>query len=206
MIHRTNIRIRLLHLGSIDLWPERHTFRESDPVRGGSNKPVPRTLALTWMAVQEGGVFAAKLTFVRYATEEVIFRQIRADVGYPFSHAGPHLHWSSLTLLFRTLNLEMDLGLPERKPSDYPLSPFKMRFDPPLFHPNSEYCDPPTTGQSNPNDRQTHRALLHTVTQSIPMETCVFLYCIRRVMILQCTNKHPSVGAPFRAWKRSSLA
>lgn len=24
------------------------------------------------------------------------------------------------------------------KPSDYPLSPFKMKFDPPLFHPNSK--------------------------------------------------------------------
>ena len=24
------------------------------------------------------------------------------------------------------------------KPSDYPLSPFKMKFEPPLFHPNSE--------------------------------------------------------------------
>lgn len=25
-----------------------------------------------------------------------------------------------------------------RQPSDYPLSPFKMKFDPPLFHPNSK--------------------------------------------------------------------
>ena len=24
------------------------------------------------------------------------------------------------------------------KPSDYPLSPFEMKFDPPIFHPNSE--------------------------------------------------------------------
>jgi ubiquitin-protein ligase len=23
------------------------------------------------------------------------------------------------------------------QPSDYPLNPFKMKFDPPLFHPNS---------------------------------------------------------------------
>jgi hypothetical protein len=25
------------------------------------------------------------------------------------------------------------------QPSDYPLNPFKMKFDPPLFHPNSKY-------------------------------------------------------------------
>lgn len=27
------------------------------------------------------------------------------------------------------------------QPTDYPLSPFKMKFDPPLFHPNSESCE-----------------------------------------------------------------
>ena len=41
----------------------------------------------------------------------------------------------------------------ERKPSDYPLSPFKMRFDPPLFHPNSKHRR--LFGLSDPNDRQT---------------------------------------------------
>ena len=40
----------------------------------------------------------------------------------------------------RMLNLKMNPGSPERKPSDYPLSPFKMRFDPPLFHPNSKHA------------------------------------------------------------------
>ena len=52
---------------------------------------------------QEGGVFAAKLTFVgddRYLCHSRQF--------YP------------------------------HQPSDYPLSPFKMKFEPPLFHPNSE--------------------------------------------------------------------
>ncbi|THH09899.1 hypothetical protein EW146_g8540 [Bondarzewia mesenterica] len=31
-----------------------------------------------------------------------------------------------------------NLNLTHPKPSDYPLSPFKMKFEPPLFHPNSE--------------------------------------------------------------------
>lgn len=52
---------------------------------------------------QEGGVFSAKLTFVRPGS----------------------LHPPQITL-----------NLPQ--PSDYPLSPFKMKFDPPLFHPNSK--------------------------------------------------------------------
>jgi hypothetical protein len=31
IIRRSNIRVRLLYLGGIDLWPEGHPFRESDP-------------------------------------------------------------------------------------------------------------------------------------------------------------------------------
>ncbi len=74
--------------------------------------PVPcHNCAIAHRQLQEGGVFAARLTFVR-------------------AHSP---------------GLRKDMLLTDHicaQPTDYPLSPpFKMKFDPPLFHPNSESCE-----------------------------------------------------------------
>ena len=79
--------------------------------------PISEDDFFTWEAVIEGpkdtpfedGVFVAKLEFV----SPNIVITVLSD--------------GSLTK-----------RLPFYKPSDYPLSPFKMKFEPPLFHPNSE--------------------------------------------------------------------
>ena len=68
----------------------------------------PRCLIFT----QEGGVFAAKLTFVSLHQAAQMLWQADVSLHDPFVNT---------------------------KPSDYPLSPFKMKFEPPLFHPNSEF-------------------------------------------------------------------
>ena len=48
MAYRSDIRIRLLYLGGIDLWPEGYTFRESDPRAWGIEQAIIfRLLALT---------------------------------------------------------------------------------------------------------------------------------------------------------------
>ena len=62
----------------------------------------------------EGGVFAAKLTFVSAARS--------------FPHATNEHNAMQCTALHRGT----------AQPPDYPLSPFKMKFEPPLFHPNSK--------------------------------------------------------------------
>jgi ubiquitin-conjugating enzyme E2 G2 len=60
---------------------------------------------MTVYIVQEGGIFVAKLTFVRTI---IMYRLVLLTQS--------HIH----------------------QPNDYPLSPFKMKFEPPLFHPNSK--------------------------------------------------------------------
>jgi ubiquitin-conjugating enzyme E2 G2 len=82
--------------------------------------PISEDDFFTWEAVIdgpkdtpfEGGVFVAKLEFVS--------RSINIVVTVPSERR------------FLTKRL------PSNKPSDYPLSPFKMKFEPPIFHPNSE--------------------------------------------------------------------
>lgn len=59
---------------------------------------------------------------------------------YPFPVSGGRCVCSQTDV--RTLCLYLMVPLPDRhlvpQPPDYPLSPFKMRFEPPLFHPNSK--------------------------------------------------------------------
>ncbi|PSS34242.1 hypothetical protein PHLCEN_2v1708 [Hermanssonia centrifuga] len=82
--------------------------------------PISESDFFTWEALImgpkdtpfEGGVFVAKLTFVSDPPH---------GVPFPF--------WFSIEAH-------------TEQPSDYPLSPFKMKFEPPLFHPNSECCMP----------------------------------------------------------------
>ena len=57
-------------------------------------------------------MFAAKLTFVSLHQAAQMLWQADVSLHDPFVNT---------------------------KPSDYPLSPFKMKFEPPLFHPNSEF-------------------------------------------------------------------
>ena len=70
---------------------------------------------------KEGGVFAAKLTFV---SPMYLLHSARDAI--------PHQRVSDDSLLLAIFLL--DFG----QPSDYPLSPFKMKFEPPIFHPNGD--------------------------------------------------------------------
>jgi hypothetical protein len=58
--------------------------------------------------MQEGGIFTAKLSFV--CAVRPTTRMIVQKASYNITP----------------------------QPSDYPLSPFKMKFEPPLLHPNSQ--------------------------------------------------------------------
>ncbi|CDO70399.1 hypothetical protein BN946_scf184999.g39 [Trametes cinnabarina] len=97
--------------------------------------PISESDFFTWEALIvgpkdtpfEGGVFPAILTFrplPLFRSSLLPSIPILPHDTYP--HGG-HLPWTC-TLLHTNGS--------GRQPSDYPLSPFKMKFDPPLFHPN----------------------------------------------------------------------
>lgn len=139
MTRRSNIRIRLLHLGGIDLWPEGYTFRESHPrARGDQQASILQLLGLTHGFRCPLGDFVGRRS-IRGQAHFCMFRSLTNFDRFVLMpvilcpHASSWLHPPAV--LSPNTNLQINF---ERKPSDYPLSPFKMRFDPPLFHPNSE--------------------------------------------------------------------
>ena len=98
------------------MWPEGYTFRESDPrTLGAKQASVCKLLALTpdprcpLVAVQEGGVFAAKLTFVSFATEQalVLTRSVLTPVALPLTPR--HIPTPDCASP-RTFNLDTNLG------------------------------------------------------------------------------------------------
>ena len=106
---------------------------------------------------KEGGVFAAKLTFV---SPMYLLHSARDAI--------PPQRVSDDSLLLAIFLL--DFG----QPSDYPLSPFKMKFEPPLFHPNSEYSRTSSTLTSrstNPPIGSVACTVLHVVPDHSSLST-----------------------------------
>lgn len=87
--------------------------------------------ALIW---QEGGVFCAKLSFV--SVSPLLFR---SDRLWTLICSNTTSRSSPISVLMPSGNnriLSSTYG--DEQPKDYPLNPFKMVFDPPVYHPNGK--------------------------------------------------------------------
>ena len=106
----------------------------------------------------EGGVFAAKLTFVSAHSYFLSFWHAIARAP---------VFWAIPMTVCRF------------QPTDYPLSPFKMKFEPPLFHPNSKSTSRfPLPPLVRPALSRVYRSKSNPVHNITPLRACAILVVV----------------------------
>lgn len=142
--------------------PPKHTnwssadFHHTSANRPHPEGPVSESDFFTWEALIvgpkdtpfEGGVFPAVLTFVRIpyvrCAKSIAHAWLHTNLPPTRTHPSnvmppaANLADPSVYADGSLLTIHPGTLFNTDQPSDYPLSPFKMKFDPPLFHPNSK--------------------------------------------------------------------